>query len=83
MDEHELARRVSALPGTFAGRLEPLDLETVHGYAEAGEWGEAVDLLVACLLHGRQPVTPAECAELTALLHAMGLPGRACPPRHS
>lgn len=42
--------------------------------AEAGEWGEEVDLLIACLRETRRPVTAAEREELAALLQAMGLP---------
>jgi len=49
MDEHELAERAYALPSRFADRLDPADLATVHEYAEAGEWGEEIDLLLACL----------------------------------
>jgi hypothetical protein len=74
MDEYELAERAYALPGRFADRLDPDDLATVREYAEAGEWGEEVDLLLACLIAARRPVTAAEREELAALLEAMGLP---------
>jgi hypothetical protein len=74
MDEYELAERAYALPGRFADRLDPADLATLREYAEVGEWGEEIDLLLACLNAARQPVTAAERAELTALLTAMGLP---------
>ena len=50
------------------------DLATVREYAEAGEWGEEIDLLLACLIAARRPVTAAEREELAALLEAMGLP---------
>ena len=43
-------------------------------YAEVGEWGEEIDLLLACLKAGRLPVSAPERAELNALLHAMDLP---------
>jgi hypothetical protein len=39
------------------------------------KWGEEIGLLLACLRAARQPVTAEECAELLALLEAMGLPG--------
>ncbi|MGD0702956.1 MAG: hypothetical protein ABSA02_24115 [Trebonia sp.] len=74
MDEHELAGRAYALPSRFADRLDPADLATVREYAEAGEWGEEIDLLLACLSAARRPVTVAERAELVALLEAMGMP---------
>jgi len=73
MDDYELAERAHALPGRFADRLDPADLATVQEYAEAGEWGEEVDLLLACLSAARRTVTAAERAELVALLQAMGM----------
>jgi len=57
----------------FADRLDPTDLATVREYAEAGEWGEEIDLLLACLSATRRPVTAAERGELVALLEAMGM----------
>ncbi len=74
MDEHDLAQRAYALPDTFAGRLSPADLASVREYAEAGEWGEELDLLVAALSGTRQPVSMAERDELAALGDALGLP---------
>jgi hypothetical protein len=74
MDEYELAERAYALPGRFADRLDPADLATVREYAEVGEWGEEIDLLLASLRAARQPVTAAEREELVALLEEMGLP---------
>ena len=74
MDSYELAKRAYALPSRFADRLDPADLATVREYAEVGEWGEEIDLLLAALSATRQPVTSAEREELVALLEAMGLP---------
>ena len=74
MDQYELAERAYALPGRFANRLDPTDLATVREYAEVGEWGEEIDLLLASLNAARQPVTIAERRELVALLEAMGMP---------
>jgi hypothetical protein len=74
MDEHELAGRAYALPSRFADRLDPADLATVREYAEAGEWGEEIDLLLACLNAAGRPVSAAERAELVTLLKAMGMP---------
>ena len=74
MDEHELAVRTYELPGRFADRLDLARLAVVREYAEVGEWGEEIDLLLACLRMARRPVTAAERAELMALLQAMGLP---------
>ena len=74
MDEHDLAQRAFALPGKFAGRLTPADLASVRELAEAGEWAEELDLLVAALAAARQPVSVSERDELTALLSATGMP---------
>jgi hypothetical protein len=73
MDDYELARRAHALPGKFADRLDPADLATVREYAEVGEWGEEIDLLLACLSTAGRPVTAPERAELMTLLEAMGM----------
>jgi hypothetical protein len=73
MEDYELAQRAHALPNRFADRLDPADLATVREYAEVGEWGEEVDLLLACLSAARRPVTASEREELVALLEAMGL----------
>ncbi len=74
MDEYELAERAHALPDRFADRLEPGDLATVRQYADVGEWGEEIDLLLATLSATRQPITTAERSDLLVLLKAMGLP---------
>ena len=74
MDEHDLAQRAYALPDTFAGRLSPADLASVREFAEAGEWGEELDLLVAALSGTSQPVSVAERDELAALASAVGMP---------
>lgn len=74
MDEHDLAQRAYALPDTFAGRLSPADLASVREFAEAGEWGEELDLLVAALSGTSQPVSAAERDELAALASAVGMP---------
>ena len=57
MDDHELAERAHALPDIFANRLEPADLDAVREYAEAGEWGEEIDLLLASLRETQRSVT--------------------------
>jgi hypothetical protein len=74
MDEHDLAQRAYALPDKFAGRLTPDDLASVREFAEAGEWAEELDLLVAALVVAHQRVSPSERDELTALLSATGIP---------
>jgi hypothetical protein len=46
----------------------------VREYAEVGEWGEEIDLLLASLRAGQHPVTAAERDELITLLEAMDMP---------
>jgi hypothetical protein len=74
VNENEMMDRVNALPDRFAGRLDPTDLDDVRDAAYAGEWGEAVDNLIAGLALTQAAVTTAERDELRALLDAMGLP---------
>ncbi|HEY1319383.1 MAG TPA: MafI family immunity protein [Streptosporangiaceae bacterium] len=74
MNDNEMMDRVNALPNRFAGRLDPTDLDDVREAAYAGEWGEAVDNLIAGLAETRAVVTAAERDELRTLLDAMGLP---------
>jgi hypothetical protein len=74
MDEYEIAERAHALPDRFADRLDPADLKTAREYAEVGEWGEEIDLLLAALHAAQRPVSAAERSELIALLEAMGMP---------
>jgi hypothetical protein len=49
MNQNELASRVNALPARFAGRLNSSGLDDIRDAARAGEWAEALDILVACL----------------------------------
>jgi hypothetical protein len=74
MDAYELTARAHALPDAFADRLTAADLADVRDCAEAGEWGEEVDLLLAPLRGRGQVITTAERCELMALLEAMGMP---------
>jgi hypothetical protein len=62
VNESEIAERALALPNRFADRLEPNDLVTVREYADAGEWSEEIDLLLACLNETHQPVTAGRIA---------------------
>jgi hypothetical protein len=74
VNDNDMMDRVNALPDRFAGRLDPADLDDVRDAAYAGEWGEAVDNLIAGLAETRAAVTPAERDELRSLLDAMDLP---------
>ena len=74
MNETEMAERVNALPDRYAERIELATFSQVRSAARAGEWGEAVDNLIAGLAETRAEVTRAERDELCSLLDAMGLP---------
>jgi hypothetical protein len=74
VNDNEMLDRVNALPDHFAARLEPSTFSQVRSAARAGEWGEAVDNLIAGLAETRAAVTPAERDELRSLLDAMDLP---------
>jgi hypothetical protein len=74
MDAHETARRASALPGRFAGRVPAATLEGLRLMGEGGEYGELTVELAATLAQTRAIVTPAEQRELRELLAATDMP---------
>lgn len=74
MNQTEIATRVNAIPDRFADRLDSAGLADVRDAARAGEWGEALDVLIAGLNDSNALVSPAERDELAALLEATGLP---------
>ena len=74
MNESDIARGVTALPDRFADRLDGDGLADVRDAARAGEWGEAVDILLAGLVQAGTTVTVSERNELRSLLEAMGMP---------
>jgi hypothetical protein len=74
MDESEIARRASVLPGRFSGRIPAPTLEIIELMDGGGEYGELTIELAASLAAHHTPVTAAERDELLALLQAMGQP---------
>lgn len=74
MNHSDIAKRVTALPDRFADRLDGTGLMDVRDAARAGEWGEAVDILIAGLVQSGTTVTADEQGELWSLLEAMGMP---------
>jgi hypothetical protein len=74
MDESEIVRRASVLPGRFAGRIPAPTLEIIELMDGGGEYGELTIELAASLAAHHTPVTAAERDELLALLQAMGQP---------
>jgi hypothetical protein len=71
--------RLKALPEPFAERLESLSGCDVREAVRAGDWGKALELLLAGLAESGAPVSPAEHEELTMLLAAIGQPAAAIP----
>ena len=74
MDEAEIARRASSLPGRFADRIPARTREIIELMDGGGEYGEMTIELAASLAANHTPVTAAERDELLALLEAMGMP---------
>jgi hypothetical protein len=72
--EASVLTRLTALPEPFAERLSPAGWDVVEA-VRAGEWGKALELLLAGLAESDAPVSPAEREELAALLAAIGQPG--------
>jgi hypothetical protein len=74
VNEADVIQRVEALPGRYADRVRPQDLDGMRSMADGGEWQELVDLLIASLSLTRSPVTADERNELRSLAQAMDLP---------
>jgi hypothetical protein len=74
MDQQEIARRASALPGRFATRVPPETLDGLQLMGEGGEYGELALELAATLARTQAAVTAAEQQELRALLEATRMP---------
>jgi hypothetical protein len=76
MDEHEIARRASALPDQFATRLSAGKLAGLKTMERGGEYGELAIELAATLAKTGAKVSRAEQRELRTLLEATGMPTR-------
>jgi hypothetical protein len=74
VNESEVIERAESLPGLYASRVRPEDLDGIRSMAGAGEWQELVDLLIASLSLTQAPVTAGERDELRSLLEAMEMP---------
>jgi hypothetical protein len=74
VDEAEVIERAEALPGRYADRIRPQDLDGMRSMAEGGEWQELVHVLLASLAIPQAPVTAAERDDLRSLAEAMELP---------
>jgi hypothetical protein len=76
----DIITRLKALPEPFADRLDWVDRRLrfdVGRAARSGEWGTALDVLLAALAKSGAPVSPAERDELAAMLEATGQPAGA------
>ncbi len=76
MDDHEIARRASALPDRFASRLAADTLAGLKSMERGGEYGELIIELAATLARTGAMVSRVEQGELRALLEATGMPAR-------
>jgi hypothetical protein len=74
MNEHEIARRASALPDQFAARLPEDALAGLRLMDESGEYGELAIELTATLVDAGAIVSAAEQQELRSLLEATSMP---------
>lgn len=72
-----IVTRLKALPEPFAGRLHGRVRFEVFNAARAGDWAQALDLLLAGLIKSNTAVSPAERNELATLLEAAGQPAGA------
>lgn len=70
----EFTRRADDLIARLAARIDQRQGSFVRRAAEAGEWREAFDNLIATLVKDHVPVTSAENSGLRALLAFMEWP---------
>lgn len=70
----DVITRLRALPEPFAERVPWQVRSGVRKAVWAGEWGQALEVLVAGLIENSVPVSPAERGELTTMLEAAGQP---------
>jgi hypothetical protein len=75
--EASVLTRLKALPEPFAERLDGRASYTIYKAARASEWDNALEMLLTGLAESNASVSPAEHAELTALLAATGQPAAA------
>lgn len=73
-NEAELATVTKRLPEMFAGRVRAVDFDGLRSMADAGEWGELLDLLVAALRVTNAAITAEERDLLRGVLAGWGLP---------
>jgi hypothetical protein len=71
----EFTRHADGLINRLTPRIDYRQGAFVRRAAEAGEWYEAIDNLIATLIKDRIGVTPAENSELLCLLSFMEWPG--------
>lgn len=73
-NEAELATVTKRLPEMFARRVRAVDFDGLRSMADAGEWGELLDLLVAALRVTNAAITVEERDLLRGVLTGWGLP---------
>jgi hypothetical protein len=76
----DVITRLKALPEPFADRLRRVHWRARFDVGEAartGEWGKALDVLLAALIKSSAPVSAGERDELAAMLEAAGRPAEA------
>jgi len=66
--------RLKALPEPFAERLDSLASWNISKAARAGEWDNALEMLIAGLAASGAAISPAEHSELITLLAEVGQP---------
>ena len=74
MNEAELAGLTAELPERFAGRVSDSSLRNLQSYADAGEWDELLDLLVAALKSTGAHLSRKELEELRRIFTEWRLP---------
>ncbi len=77
MDERRLLAALREVPDQYAGRVRKEDVAGIQSMAQAGEWRELVDLLIASLAYNHASITADEASALRSYLERLDIQGSA------
>ncbi len=73
MDQGRLLAALRQLPDQYAGRVRQEDVAGLRSMAQAGEWRELVDLLVASLAYNHAAISAQEANRLRSYLEDLDI----------
>jgi hypothetical protein len=73
MDKGRLLAALRELPGRYVTRVRQEDIAGLQSMAQAGEWRELVDLLVASLAYNHASISEEEASALRSYLQDLDI----------